>query len=255
MAFEAYFLNQGRVDAILLICDGEAAFIDSGFRSNGLKCVKFLKKLDVKKLKCYIGSHGHKNHIGGASVIIEAFSPGVVYVNRPATQNAIITHALKGAEKQAAKNANYRIVKVGDSFNLGSAVINFIGPLKLKNCSAGAYGENYNSLIFKVKYGDRTMLLTGDTSSSILTAVNKKNPGSICAEILKNAHHGGRATEAVLKKIKPQITILSNNALPSSAYQKLLKKIGSKWYATCKKGSGNVRVWTDGDGWRINENC
>ena len=33
--FEAHFLAQGRVDAILLGCNGEWAFVDAGYRQNG----------------------------------------------------------------------------------------------------------------------------------------------------------------------------------------------------------------------------
>lgn len=46
---ELHFLNQGRVDAILIGCDGEWAFIDAGYRKNGLASIRYMQKLGITK--------------------------------------------------------------------------------------------------------------------------------------------------------------------------------------------------------------
>ena len=68
---EAYFFAYGRVDAILLGCDGRWAYVDSGYRSDGKKTVEHMKELGVTRLDAYIASHRHRNHVGGAPAIIK----------------------------------------------------------------------------------------------------------------------------------------------------------------------------------------
>lgn len=73
----------------------------------------------------------------------------------------------------------------------------------------------------------------------------------IGAEILKNPHHNGAQSEALLRRIAPIATIISNGAPPSAAYQKRLAKVGSRVYVTCKGGDGDVLVASDGERWSV----
>lgn len=226
--FEVHFLAQGRVDAILLGCGDEWAFVDAGYRKNGLAAIEYMQKLGIKKLKYYIASHGHKNHIGGAAPIIEAFAPDAVYVPREKVVEAVKKYASGAKEKEAVAQANYVVLKRGDAFTLGEAVFTCIGPLKFKSCSCGAYAENYNSGILRGVYKGRSILLTGDTSDTKLSNIHEDTPGAIRAEVYKNHHHNGKTGEAVLKKIDPQIVVVCNGSAPGSAYQKTLKKLEVK---------------------------
>lgn len=208
-----------------------------------------MKKLGIKKLKYYIASHGHKNHIGGAAPIIEAFAPDAVYVPRKKVVEAVKKYASGAKEKQAVAQANYVVLKRGDAFTLGEAVFTCIGPLKFKNCSCGAYAENYNSGILRGAYKGRSILLTGDTSDAKLSNIHEDTPGAIKAEVYKNHHHNGRTGLAVLKKISPQIVVVCNSGAPSSSYQKTIKEVGAKLYTAAKKCEGDVVLYTRGTKW------
>ena len=63
-------MNVGRNDGILIHCGGEWAYIDSGLHQQGVKAVKYMRAQGVDKLKYYIGTHAHKDHVGGARVIL-----------------------------------------------------------------------------------------------------------------------------------------------------------------------------------------
>ena len=243
-------MNQGRVDAILLSYNGEHIFIDSGFRKNGLNSIKYMKQFGITKLKYYIGNHAHRNHIGGAAPIIAQFDPEEILIPHDRVRERIIKYASK-KEKPIVKSAKYRILTPkSEPIQWGDLTINCIGPLKVKKYLPWITAENYNSLILRIDRGDRHMvLLTGDTSGSILSQIEKNLPGSIRAEVLKNAHHNAALAASLLKKIKPQIVAICNNKLVSKTYRKRIKNVGADYYHACKKGSGNFLLEDTGDGW------
>ena len=244
------FFSQGRVDAYLICCDGEYGWVDCGFRSNGLKCVELMKRMGITKLAWAIGTHAHKNHIGGLGAIIKAFNPDVVIIPHDRVRQRVIKFAAKGHERRAAEAAFYRIVKPGDEFYLGSAVFKVVGPLKVRKVSPGLLGENLNSLIIKaIDKSGKFMVLTGDTSASILSAVIARYKGTDKAlngcEVLKNPHHNGRLPLSILKVLKPQVVVVCNSSPPSSAYRKTIRSIGAVLYTAASRsrgGNGNATI-------------
>ena len=111
---EAYFFAYGRVDAILLGCDGRWAYVDSGYRSDGKKAVEHMKELGVNKLDAYIASHRHRNHVGGAPAIIQAMKPAAIYTRDARMRNRLPLPA--EAKKGRRCDAYYRVLAPGDAF-------------------------------------------------------------------------------------------------------------------------------------------
>jgi len=207
------------VDAILIVSNGEAMFIDSGYRDNGLECIKYMNLMGITRLRYYIGTHAHKNHIGGAAPIIHIMRPEIVFIPHDGVRTAIVKYAAEGEERQAVESAAYTVLSPGKSFRWNDLTFTCLGPLKVKKCSAGSLTENSNSLILRIDRKKRHMvLLTGDTSAGILSEIERRTPGSIRAEVLKNPHHNGAQPESILRKISPKIVAICNNGLPSSTY-------------------------------------
>jgi adenylate kinase len=93
------------------------------------------------------------------------------------------------------------------------------------------------------------MVLTGDTSASILSAAIARYKGTDKAldgcELLKNPHHNGRLPSSVLKALKPKVVVVCNSSPPSSAYRKLIRSIGAALFTAAwksKGGNGNVTL-------------
>ncbi len=252
--FKIHFIGQGRVDAILLSNDGKYIFIDSGFRSNGLKCIKYMRRMGVSKLQYYISTHAHKNHCGGASPIISQFNPCEVIIPHDRVREKIIEYA-SGSEKAKVKLVKYRIITpASEPIQWGDLTIRCIGPIKIKKCQSWSIAENLNSLILRIDRQDRRMvLLTGDTSDSILEAIAKSTPGALQAEVLKNPHHEGAHSISVLNKIAPKIVVFCSSRLASKAYRAKIRSIGAEYYTACGKWNGNIILEDTGIGWAINE--
>ena len=253
--FQIHFLNQGRVDAILIVSNGEAMFIDSGYRYNGLRCIDYMKRLGITKLRYYIGTHAHKNHIGGAAPIIYQMRPEQVFIPHDGVKLAIIKYAALGEERQAVESANYTVLSPGNVLRWNDLALTCLGPINILKCSYGSVKENSNSLILRIDRGSRHLvLLTGDTSSKILSQIELDHPGSIRSEVLKNPHHSNIQPESILKVIAPKIVAVCNNRLPSGTYRKRILKLGSVLYTACRSGSGDFMLEDSGEGWIVTEN-
>ena len=245
--FYVTFMDIGRNDGILIQCDGEYAFIDSGTHGRGVKAAKYMKKHGVTHLKYYIGTHAHKDHVGGAPAILAAIKTDTVIVSHKGTKSNIKKFAKGSAEKKVAKNASYRVVTRGETFSLGSAEFLVIAPVKVKNVKTGSTAENNNSLVLRLTYGENTFLLTGDATGAELSAANKAESGCLKAQVLKNPHHNGDL-KFIIKKAKPEYTIFSTDKkhLPSSSFLRFVKKQGSKVYITASNRDGDVTFTSDG---------
>ena len=244
---EVYFFDLGRVDGILIRCDGATCFIDVGYKECAKAVLPWLKALGVEKLDCYIGTHGHADHIEGAPEMICALKPDVVYVPRQMAWRAILSCASK-AQEPTVQSTPCQILKRGESFMLGGAEIRCLGPIATRRCEVGGIAENENSLILKLTYGARTFLFTGDTSDGRLREVEKKYPGELRCDVLKNPHHNAHHSAAMLDLVKPCATVIctDNELQPGSEYLRLLKKHKSAVFITGSENDGNVLITSDG---------
>ena len=245
---EVYFLDLGRVDGILIRCDGETSFIDVGFEEDAPPAIKYLEALGVDHLNSYIGSHSHADHIAGAAQIIDRFKPETIYVNRTRTLSAIVNHA-RGQQEHAIRAANCVVLTAGDSFPIGGALVRCLGPATINDVAVGDILENDNSLILRLDYGSRSFLFTGDTSDDMLRRAERRYPGGLDVDVLKNPHHNGSHAREVISMISPVITVFctENASLPGGAYRSQLNSQGSAYFITGSNNDGNVAVVSDGE--------
>lgn len=247
---EIHVLPYGRVDAILIGDKNEWVFVDSGYRKDGKKAVEYMKKLGIKKLKGYIATHRHRNHVGGAPFIIHEMKAEKVYTITTEMKDRLASLTSVKEEKNTITMTPFSILKIEDTFKIGDIIFECLGPDKLKKCSSGAYSENQNSMILKATKGNRSILLTGDTNASILNkCANYWGKTKMETEVLKNPHHNGALGEKILKIINPDYVIICNTKHPSNSYQKLISKIKAKLFTAGSKADKLVILKETEDGW------
>lgn len=245
--FEITFMNIGRNDGILMHCGGEWAFIDSGIHQYGTQAVKYMRSVGVDKLRYYIGSHAHIDHVGGAGCILNNFPVQEVLVPHAGVIEAIKTYAYGGAEKQAANAANYHVAQRGEKLYLGGAELKVLGPVRIRPAGRTKSEENHNSLILRVTFGSNTFLLAGDASIEEFNEADAAEPGCLRVQVYKNAHHNVRCN-GIANIVQPRITVFSTSAkkLPSKSYIKEFTNIGSEVYITAPNRNGDVKITSDG---------
>ncbi len=245
--FEITFMDIGRNDGILIQCGGEYAFIDSGMRGQGLQAAKYMKEHDVDHLRYYIGTHAHRDHVGGAPAIMAAIDTDEVIVSHSKVFQKIKVFAENSDERKAVNNVGSRVVSVGSTFKLGDAVFEVVGPVRILSCNPGDTAENANSLVVKLTYGKNSFLLTGDATGSELTEIERRNPGCMKAQVLKNPHHHGTQKYAV-QVSDPEIVVFStvSSRLPTSEYLRYIRDRGADYYITASNRDSHVTMISDG---------
>ena len=87
---EVYYFDVGRVDAILIRCEGATCFVDVGFKKDAKPVLAYMRALGVEKLDVYIGTHAHADHVAGAATIIHEMRPDAVLVPHKRVWSAIL---------------------------------------------------------------------------------------------------------------------------------------------------------------------
>lgn len=248
---ELHFLPYGRVDAILICVDGHWAFVDGGYRRDGVKAVKYMREIGIERLDAYIATHRHRNHVGAGPVVIKEMQPRMVYTADGRMQARLLALCSGASERFVVGHTKHVVMQPGDISIVGDVTLLCLAPAKMNKYAVGAVGENYNSLVLGLEYKGRTLLLPGDTSAGVLGKIPDR---LLKAEVLKNPHHNGALGEKLLKKIGPKFTVVCNGKPPAKYYRKRFKSVGSKLFTAGKKGDGLVILEGNEMGWRRRNN-
>lgn len=197
-----HFLDVQHADCILLACEGEYALVDAGYPESGDKIVTYLQEQGVTSLDLVVGTHPHGDHIGGLPQVLRTFPTETVWTSQlPYTNDYVrsFTNAVSAAGVELQQP------RPGESFALGGATIDVIGPLNL-------YYEDANdlSLVLRVTYGDTRFLLTGDMEEVAERELVEAEV-DLKADVLKVGHHGSSSSTSYrfLRAVAPTYGVIS----------------------------------------------
>lgn len=251
-----YFIDVGHGDCILiqtpddgiknnLTNDGLNILIDGGEEVIGREILlPFLWRHKIDTIDCLIATHFHSDHIGGLISVLENFPVKMVLTNAPKKKGNLNERFL---EMVAKENCLWRIAQAEETIFWGKEMEVFIlNPKELDK------EENNNSIVLKIDYQGKGLLLTGDIEGKR----RKEDPKNcrfterrlvdegkemLHSHILKVSHHGSEtsSTNEFLSFVSPQIAIITagrkrfgNIILPDSSVILRLQKYGVKIYRT-----------------------
>ncbi len=133
------------------------------------------------------------------------------------------------------------IVYEGKNINYGAYRFEYLGLGPFDN-------DNDNSLVYDLRAGKLSVLLTGDISIKAERELIRKY-GPLTADILKVSHHGSKSGtgEEFLSETLPDIAIISTSGQyehPHPETIERLERYDVKWYTT--KEHGNIDVYING---------
>ena len=182
-SFSIRFIDVGQGDAALVECDGHYMLIDGGDVSAGFEVYHALEGQGVRKLDVLVMSHLHQDHIGGlVQALTYTSSVGLTLSNADYVDRQIFRNLKRELQ---ANGTRITIPEVGDTYELGSAIVEVI--------DVSAEEEN-DSLVLLITYGETKFLFTGDIEETAQTRICDRYENDDDKvwdiDLIKMPHHG-----------------------------------------------------------------
>lgn len=251
-SFSLTMLDVGQGLSVLVQADGEYLLYDGGGRGTSSYVVAYLQQHGVTELEWLIASHYDEDHISGLV--------GVLHTT-PVEQALMPDYITDTQIYQSLQNVlGEKSVPViypaqGDTFSLGGAEIQVVGPQNYAYDS-----DNDKSLCLRICYGDFQCLLTGDAEQDAEQDMVASGQDLTC-DLYVVGHHGSSSStsEELLEAAAPAYAFLSvgeDNPYghPTAQTLNALQQYGVTLFRTDQQGE--VTVYSDGQQcWFSTEPC
>ena len=200
-----HFIDVGQADCALLECDGQAMLIDGGNTEDGWDVVEYIQDQGIEQLDLVVGTHPHEDHIGGLPAVLDAFPVEELWSGHiPYTGSATYAFTSMASDK----GVEIQYPQLGDTYDLGSARVTVLGPVKL-----GYEDVNDLSLVLMVEYGQTRFLFTGDMEMIAEDDMldHWADDSLFQADVLKVGHHGSYSSTGYrfLRAVMPTYAVIS----------------------------------------------
>lgn len=203
-----HVVDVGQGDCMIVETSDGHVMIDTGSNTSESALRGYLKSHGLDRFSYLILSHPHDDHIGNADMILREFA--VERILCAETQSTEVSYSdMKQASEDAMRHQNTEWIKPmsGNVYWVGELRIEILYVPPKDNM-----GENGDSMIVRLDYGENSVLLMGDAEASdenrLLESVL---PDRLPADLLKVAHHGssGSSTDVFLYAVSPRIAVIS----------------------------------------------
>lgn len=235
---EVNVLDVGQGSSTLIIAEGYTILIDAGDLGEGYKISDYLKTKGITSINLFIASHPHADHIGGMDELMEEVD--LQQILMPEIPRSIVptTRAYLDVLEKIDEQGKLIIpAKSGDEYD--------VGPMHLKLLAPSlAYNDLNNlSVVAKVTYGTRSVLVSGDAESESEQQMLLFNKSDLASDIYVVGHHGSKTSSTLeyVKAISPTYAAIScgkdnSYGLPKQVILDRLTNIGSTYYRTDESG-------------------
>lgn len=198
------FIDVGQADSILIQTpDGKNMLIDAGNNDDGSKVVSYLKNMGITQLDIIAGTHPHEDHIGGLDTVINMFKIGKIYMPKVTSTTQTFKDVITAINN---KGMTITTPIPGTTVDLDSDV-----NLEILAPNGDSYEDlNNYSIVFKLTYGSKSFLFTGDAEGISENEMLSKGY-NLKADVLKVGHHGSNSstTSEFLSAVSPKYAVIS----------------------------------------------
>jgi len=236
-----HFLDVGQGDCALVSCGGEYMLIDGSTVSASDRIVSYLEAVGVKSLDYIVCTHAHADHCGALDAAAEKFGADTFFVSPYPGDSRTYDIMLENLD---ALSIETTVPMLGESFSLGEASFEFIGPLEDYDDS------NSGSLVLRLEYGNTSFLFTGDMEQDAEKDLIESGV-TLKSNVLKVGHHGSSTSTSYrfLYEVDPDIAVIScgegnKYGHPHEETMSLLKDADVELYRTDTQG--DIVLYSDG---------
>jgi competence protein ComEC len=259
---QVHFLKVGQADCTLIRYKNENYLIDGATNEAAKTIMNYLTAQGITHLDKIFVSHPHNDHEGALdTIVLSSFvnSSTIVYTNGIKTSfdqtahNEFIAALTKKKITPKTLAKGMHVSSNWDSANSPSNKLDFevLAPLREYSGIGTITGDNNNSLVIRMTYGDASFLFAGDVENQ---AENELATAPLQSDVLKVPHHGGpsSAVESFINRVDPQYAVISANnttgswpwSFPFSTTVSMLEATGATVLITGE--IGNIVFTCDG---------
>lgn len=224
-----HVIDVGKADAILVESPDAAILVDTGTQDSADRVLRYLSARNISELDAVWISHADSDHVGGLQTVLQSVQA-----------KEIIRSPFSVLPDPTLETVP---ATVGEKYTYGDMTFDVLGPELLFEA------ENDNSLVFRLQYGEFTMLFCGDIEEKAEDLLLDSG-SDLHADVLKVAHHGSNTSSSreFLQAVNPAYAVISvgedRNDLPRNAVLKRLNDAEIPYFRTDEDGS--IVITTDG---------
>jgi len=190
-------------------------------------------------------THADADHIDGLNDIVRNFKTRSALVAREPLKDPEYARFASTLQRTGVPR---QLVARGDSMRFGGVIMDVLWPVRLGNTNAPS--ANDDSIVLRLRYGERTFLLTGDIERKAETTLSS-SPIELKCDVVKVAHHGSRSSsiDDFVNATRPALAVISVGLF--SAYGHPHRDVIDRWRTNGAEvmttgASGMISVSTDG---------
>jgi len=244
------FLDVGQGDSALvtmpdgttLLVDGGGNTMDSTRRIGETVVSEYLWWRGLGQIDYVLATHADADHIDGLNDVVKNFAVRSALIARHPADDPEYT---KFAQTLARTNTHAETIEAGDVIQFGGVVVSVLWPP-----AGGGTSTNNDSIVLRLQYGERSILLTGDIEQAAEQALLISQQ-QLHADVIKVPHHGSKtsSTEPFVAATKPQFAIISvgRNSRFGHPHTEVVERWKCNGATVLTTGnSGTITITTDG---------
>jgi competence protein ComEC len=249
------FLDVGQGDSVLvtmpdgttLLVDGGGNLMDATRRIGETVVSEYLWWRGLDEIDYILVTHADADHIDGLNDVLKNFTVRNALIARTPSNDPEFS---KFSETLKQTNTHAELLQAGDVIHFGDVEINVLWPP-----AGGETSTNNDSLVLRLKFGERSLLLTGDIEKQAEKSLLDSQQ-NLRADVVKVPHHGSKtsSTEDFVRATAPQFAIISvgRHSMFGHPHKEVVQRWQSHGATVLTTGEcGTITVTTDGKDLRL----
>lgn len=234
------FLDVGQGDAVFIEApNGNQLLYDAGPPSGAaLRALANVMPLWDRSIDVAVLSHPDLDHVGGFPEVFKRYEIQLVLEPGVSSDNGAHQAAMDALRDEGSAHF---LARKGMTIDLGGGVL---ADVLYPDRDMTGMDTNAASIVLRIRYGDRSILLSGDLPKNIEEYEAAVHGEGLSSDVLKLGHHGSRtsSSEAWLRVVRPEVAVISAGrenryGHPHEEVLALLDRLGIPFVGTWSEGS------------------